>query len=264
MASILIDNGNLVVPQPKAGAKLQYLQDGTITGSCKFGVRLSTAGSGTAIGTAHPYNSLALCSESEVEYNESDAEISSNYIGVWSSAVQKVSTVAGVASQQISQCPNWNNVGAAGIELYKVATFDPTTGAFNGFPPLAVGTLGIPGTGPTSGANIPPNTTLEPWPNTIPYHLGGVTGFLQGTTTIRISYSASSSSTVTSALAKMGTVLTSLVAGQITYSYSYYAFICTSVTYEETPFGTGSAQWTITEEYLVHNDGVGFDAAIYT
>lgn len=259
MPYILVDGGNLVSPQLKAGAKLQYLQDGTITGSAKFGVRIGNAGSGTTIGDPNPWNSLALCSESEVEYNESEAEITSNYIGVWSSAVQKVTSVSSVASQQIQQSKNW--VGTSGPDgaLYQYATFDPATGGFNGFPPLATAAAGppaIPGTGAP--------TTLAAYPNSTPYYLGGVTGFLQGTTTIRISYSTSSESTVTSALAKMSSILSSLVAGQINYSFAYYAFICTSVTYEETPFGvSGLAQWMITEEYLLHNDGIGWDPAIY-
>lgn len=261
MSSILIDNSNLVSPQLSPGAKLHYMQDGTITGSAKYGVRLGDAGSGITIGSPHPYNSNAYCSESEVTYNESEAEILALYIGVWSGAVQKVTTVAGVAAQQIQQCPNW--FGTSGpdgaLNLYAVA--DPTTAQFLAFPPYAHPASGPPVIPQTLATGNP--TTLASWPDTTEYRLGGVTGFLQGTTTIRISYSATSSTTVTDALAKMGSVLMSLVAGQISYSYAYYAFICTSVTYEETPFGVDFAQWTITEEYLVHNDGIGWDAAIY-
>jgi hypothetical protein len=264
MSSILIDGGNLETQQPQSGSKVQFLQDGTMTGSCKFGVRLGDAGSGTDIGAAHPYNSNLFCSQSEITYNESEAEIFSLYIGVWSTSVQKVNTVAGVAAQQIQQSPNWAPApdDTPDGALYNFAIFDPSTGALNGFPPLATASAGppsIPGTGAP--------TTLQAYPlnsGTDPYRLGGVTGFLQGTTTLRISYSATSSSTVTDALAKMGSVLQTLTAGQIMYSYDYYAFICTSVTYEETPFGTDFAQWNITEEYLIHADGLGWDPAIYT
>lgn len=256
MSSILIDNGNLVSQQPEPGSKVQYLQDGTMTGSCKFGVRLADAGSGTTIGNPHPYNSNLYCSQSEITYNESEAEILSLYIGVWSTSVQKVSTVAGVAAQQIQQCPNWYGVDGPDGAISQFAVIDPTTGNFLGFPAIAPGASG-------SFPPINPYGPTAAYPNTTPYRLGGVTGFLQGTTTLRISYSATDSGTVTDAIAKMGSVLNSLVAGQISYSYDYYAFICTSVTYEETPFGTDFAQWSITEEYLIHNDGIGWDTAIY-
>jgi hypothetical protein len=262
MSSILIDNGNLVTAQLGPGAKLHYLQDGTITGSTIYGVRLGDAGAGLSIGQAHPYNSNAKCSESEVTYNESEASIFSLYIGVWSGAVQKVTTVSGVAAQAIQQSPVWTGDGVTTSDgdLYKYAVFDPTTGAFLGFPPYTSATAP---SGAPAGLITGPPTTIADYTGPDEYRLPGVTGFLQGTTTIRISYSATSSGTVTSALAKMGSVFGSLTAGQISYSYAYYAFICTSVTYEETPFGTGSAQWAITEEYLLHNDGVGWDPAIY-
>lgn len=265
MSSVLIDNGNLVTPQQAPGAKLRYLQDGTITGSCSFTSRLGDAGSGIAIGTAHPYNSNANCSESEVTYNESEADILALYIGVWSTSVQKVTTVAGVAAQSITQSPNWIGTGdMPDGQLSNFAQFDQTTGAFLGFPPYTSATApsGV-AAALITGPPAPPGT-LADYTGPDPYHLPGVTGFLQGTTTIRISYSATDSGTVTDAIAKMGTVLMNLVAGQISYSYAYYAFICVSVTYEETPFGTGFAQWSITEEYLVHNDGIGWDPAIYT
>lgn len=262
MSSVLIDNGNLVTPQQAPGAKLRYLQDGTITGSCLFTSRLADAGAGIAIGTAHPYNSNANCSESEVTYNESEAEILALYIGVWSTAVQKVTTVAGVAAQAIQQSPNWVGTGTMPDgQLSNFAVFDPTSGALLGFPPF---TSSDAPSGTPAGLITGPPTTIADYTGPDPYHLPGVTGFLQGTTTIRISYSATSSGTVTTAIAKMGTVLMNLVAGQISYSYAYFAFICVSVTYEETPFGTGFAQWSITEEYLVHNDGIGWDPAIYT
>lgn len=263
MPSVLIDNGNLIDAQLAPGAKLHYLQDGTITGSTTYCVRLSNAGSGLSIGQVHPFNSNAKCSESEVTYNESEADIFSLYIGVWSTAVQKVTTVAGVAAQAIQQSPVWTGIGVTPSDgdLYKYAVFDPTTGAFLGFPPYTSATA--PSGTPAGLITGPPTTIADYAGQPDPYRLPGVTGFLQGTTTIRISYSATSSGTVTDALAKMGSVLGSLTAGQISYSYSYYAFICTSVTYEETPFGTGSAQWAITEEYLLHNDGVGWDPAIY-
>lgn len=264
MSSILIDNGNLVSQQPAPGAKVQYLQDGTMTGSCKFTSRLADAGSGTTIGNPHPYNSNLFCSQSEITYNESEAEILSLYIGVWSTSVQKVTTVAGVAAQQIQQSPNWQSGGSLTAPdglLYQYATFDPTNGAFLGFPPFASSTAP---SGTPAGLITGPPTTIADYTGPDAYRLPGVTGFLQGTTTLRISYSATSSTTVTDAIAKMGTVLMALTAGQISYSYAYYAFICTSVNYEETPFGTGFAQWTITEEYLIHNDGIGWDPAIYT
>jgi hypothetical protein len=263
MSSILIDNGNLVTAQLAPGAKLHYLQDGTITGSTTCTTRLADAGAGLPIGQAHPFNSNAKVSESEVTYEEADASIFSLYIGVWSSAVQKVTTVAGVAAQAIEQSPVWTGDGVTTSDgdLYKYAVFDPTTAAFLGFPPYTSATA--PSGAPAGLITGPPTTVADYAGNPDPYRLPGVTGFLQGTTTIRISYSATDSGTVTGALAKMGAVLSSLTAGQISYSYDYYAFICTSVTYEETPFGTGSAQWSVTEEYLLHNDGVGWDPAIY-
>ena len=260
MSSILIDNGNLVSQQPAPGAKVQYLQDGTMTGSCKFTSRLADAGSGTTIGNPHPYNSNLYCSQSEITYNESEAEILSLYIGVWSTSVQKVTTVAGVAAQNLTQCPNWYGTDGPDGALYQYAVFDPTSGQLLGFPPFTSATAP---SGTRAGLITGPPTTIADWPGTTTYRLPGVTGFLQGTTTLRISYSATDSGTVTDAIAKMGAVLTSLVAGQISYSYDYYAFICTSVTYEETPFGTDFAQWSITEEYLIHADGIGWDTAIY-
>jgi hypothetical protein len=254
MSSTLIDNGNLESYQLAPGAKLQYLQDGTITGSARYTARLGSAGSGIAIGTAHPYNSLALCAESEVTYNESEAEDFSNFVGVWSSAVQKVTSVSSVSAVPITQCPNW--IGTDGPEgaLVDFALFSGD-GQFNGFPGTAAGT------GP--GKTGYPSSTGVAYPSGDPYRLGGVSAYYQGAFTVRISYSTTDSSTVTAAVAKIGSVLMSLVAGMISYSFDYYAFICPSVTYEETPFGvSGLAQWKIEEEYLFLPDP-GVDPAVY-
>lgn len=257
MSSILVDNSNLVTPQLAPGAKLQYLQDGTITGTTTYNSRLGTAGSGIPIGTAHPYNGNAFCSESEVTYEESTATIFSNYIGVWSSSVQKVTTVSSLNATPITQCPNWyDDAGTAPDGALNNYAFKDPFGQFGGFASKASDTG--PGTiyGDPTGSGIA-------YPNTTPYRLSGVSSYYLGAVTIRINYSATSSGTVISALAKLGSTLTSLVAGQITYSFTYYAFLCTSVTYEETPFGvSGAAQWSITEEYLFLQSP-GLDPAIY-
>lgn len=242
MSSILQDNGNLITPQLAPGAKLQYFQDGTIAGSTTHSSRLSTAGAGITIGANHPYNSNAHCSESEVTYLESNAEIFSRYIGVWSSSVQKVTSVSSVSAQQIQQCPNFSGSDGPAGALVDYALFD-ANGIFAGFAPDAAST------GPGTAYGWPPGSGRE-YDGTADYRLAGVQAYYQGATTLRISYSSTDAGTVTTATDKISSVLTSLVAGQITYSYTYYAFICTSVTYEETPLGVAGAQWTISEEYL--------------
>lgn len=220
--AIVVDNGNLNSPAVKPGASIFFNRDGTITGKAGYTYRAASGLITFAIGAAHPYDSSAFLAQYGITFDAAGfAEMDGDYVGVWSTTNYMVDGIA--ATQQTNIVQNSGFVSnLAGTQTSPIAAHNPSwtdNGIFIGF-----------GSGATDG-------------------MAGTDSYLGAGFTVRTTFASTNPGDVTTAMQLLGISSQSIVAGIITFSYSYYAFLCTNVTYKEVPIGSGSATFTITIEY---------------
>lgn len=234
-SSIVIDNGNLNTPAVKPGASIFFNRDGTITGKAGYTYRAASGVISFAIGQAHPYDSGALLAQYGITFDPAGfAEMDGDYAGVWSTTNYMVDCIAATQQESIALNPVFVTQ-LAGTQDSPIESHKPSwndNGIFTGF-----------GSGASDG-------------------LSGVESYQGGGFVIRITFASTNPSDATDAIALLGLSSESITAGIITFSYAYYAFLCTNVTYREVPIGASSAVFTITIEYtfLVPN---GWNPIIY-
>jgi hypothetical protein len=221
--AIITDNGNLSTPKIKPGASVFFNRDGTITGKAGYTYNPAAYTGGFSIGAAHPYDANAFLAQFGETFDAAGfAEMDGDYVGVWSTTNYMVDGIAATQQEPIETNPVFVTQ-LAGTPSAPITGHDPhwdsTTRQFLGF-----------------GANSTDN-------------LCGVTAYLSGGFVVRITFASTTSSDVTTAIDLLGVSSDTVTAGIITYSYSYFAFLCTNVSYKEIPIGSGSATFTITTEY---------------
>lgn len=220
--AIVIDNGNLNTPAIKPGASLFFNRDGTITGKAGYTYRAASGVVSFTIGQAHPYDSAAYLAQYGLTFDAAGfVEMDGDYVGVWSTTNYMVDGIAATQQEKIETNPVFVS-DLAGSPPTGISAHDPHWDENNLF-------LGF-------GANATDD-------------LAGVEAYLSGGFIVRITFASTSASDVTDAIELLGLSTQSVTAGIITYSYSYYAFLCTNVTYKEVPIGSGMATFTITTEY---------------
>lgn len=209
--------------QNKPGARVKYNQDGTISGAASFSyAKGSLSADVIPLGTPHPWDSAAFVSDREAVWDESEGTLNCEYMGVWSSTVQKVECFASAEVAPIETSDNFS----FGVSPDNVVYDD--SGLFVGFKPGATSTSGFP--------------------------IGGVQSFYAPSgLTVRITYSSLDGETAITALGSMGQVQSSLTAGSVTLSGSD-TILCTSVNWEETYMDSVSV-FRITEEFIYNPNG---------
>lgn len=220
--AIVTDNGNLITPKVKPGASLFFNRDGTITGKAGYTYRAASGVLSFSIGQAHPYDSNAFLAQYGITFDAAGlAEMDGDYVGVWSTTNYMVDGIAATQQEKIETNPVFISA-LAGTPGSPIAAHDPhwdDNDLFQGF-----------------GANATDD-------------LAGVEAYLSGGFVVRITNASLSSGDVTAAINLLGLSSESVTAGIITYSYGFFAFLCTNVTYKEVPIGSSSATFTITVEY---------------
>ena len=214
-------------PRARPGANIFFNRDGTITGKAGYTTAASYGPPTYSIGTAHPDDGSVYLAQYGLTWDEAGFIImDGDYVGVWSTTNFLVDGVAATQQEPIETCPTFGSIATTANGAY----FDPTTGLFQGWIPI-----GQPGAYTGGDPDI--------------IALVGVQSYLAGGFVVRITNATTASSDVTDAIDLLGLSSDSVVAGIITYSYGYYAFLCTNVTYKEVPIGSGSATFTLTTEY---------------
>lgn len=233
MANV-IDNGNLDTLQNAPNDNLFFNRDGTLTGKAYFTTKATGGSLGLSIGEDHPYDSSAHIAQYGYEWDEAGfINASADYVGIWSATVQTVDGIATTTQEPIVTNPGFvSDIGGTVTGPLNNAYFDPVTGDFICFPASA--------------------------PNGLP----GVQTYLNAGATIRITYSTTSSGSVSDSMDKIGSIQDSLTAGSITYTFTYDAWQCTNVTYKEIPLGSAGSTFSVTEEWLF-SQPEGWNTLIY-
>lgn len=197
-----------------AGATVTYESDGTITGFARY--CYSQGASVSAEGNAHPDDSRATVVSYTLEYDESFLYANCQYRGVWSSSACRVDVQAALQANPIETHPNFTStLGGTPSGPLNGAVFDPTTGAFLGWP---------------AGAAL---------------GLGGVRYYLSAANTYRFTFSTLSGSTVSTAVAAIGQLASSVSAGGLTVSQTN-GFMLQNVTEDHQFVGAGNTVYTYT------------------
>lgn len=223
-----LQNPTISTPKIKPGASIFFNRDGTITGKAGYTYSEGAYTGGFAIGLAHPYDSNALLAQFGETFDAAGfTEMDGDYVGVWSTTNYMVDGIASMQQEPIETNPNFGTIAISG----NGASFlQASPYSFQGWIPI-----GQPGAYTGSDPDI--------------IALVGVSAYLSGGFVLRITFASTSSSDVTDAIDLLGASTETVTAGIITYSYSYYAFLCTNVSYKEVPIGMTSATFTITTEY---------------
>lgn len=214
-------------PRSRVNNNIFFNRDGTLTGKAGFTTAASYGPPSYAIGSAHPNDSNAYLAQYGLTWDEAGFIVmDGDYVGVWSTTNYLVDGTAATQQDPIETNPNFGTIATTA----NGASFDPATGFFQGWIPI-----GQPHAYTGSDTNI--------------QNLVGTQSYLSGGFVVRITNATTASSDVTDAIDLLGLSSETVVAGVITYSYTYYAFLCTNVTYKEVPIGSGSATFTVTTEY---------------
>lgn len=218
----------LSTPKIKPGASIFFNRDGTITGKAGYTYTNGAYSGGFTIGAAHPYDSAAKLAQFGETWDAAGfVEMDGDYVGVWSTTNYMVDGIASMQQEPIETNPNFGTIATSG----NGASFLTTAPySFQGWIPIGQ---------PESYSGSDPDIIA----------LVGVSAYLSGGFVLRITNASNSSSDVTDAVNLLGASVETVTAGIITYSYSYYAFLCTNVSYKEIPIGTSLATFTITTEY---------------
>lgn len=228
MSAIIIGSvtGGVLAP----GAKLSYNTDGTITGEATY--NYATSDTVAPLGNAHPDDSRAICVAYTVEYNETFQVASLQYRGVWSTSAVRVDVQAGLQANPIETHPNFvSTLGGTPSAPLNSAFFDPTTGAFEGWP---------------AGAAL---------------NLGGVRFYLAAANTYRFTFSTTNAATVATAVGNIGQVASSVSAGGLTISQSN-GFMLQNVLVEYEYVGVSTQIYTYTLVW-VSTQPPGWNTNIY-
>jgi hypothetical protein len=199
MANIVIGSlgGNSGTLAP--GAKLTYNDDGTITGYARY--QYLQNASVTAIGVAHPDDNRATGVSFTTEFDEVFLYADITYRGVWSTSACRVDVQASLSANPIETHPNFvSSLGGSPGSPLNGAVFDPTTGAFLG------------------------------WPAGSPDNLGGVRYYLAVGNTYRFTFATASSATAASAISSIGVIASSITGGDLTVTSVFDAFMLQAVT----------------------------------
>lgn len=221
-------SGGLLLP----GASVTYETDGTITAAARYA--FTQAASVSIIGNAHPDDSRAVCVSYTAEYDEVFQYANAVYRGVWSGSAARVDVQASLSANPIETHPNF------------------------------VSTLGGTPSGPLNGAVFDTNGTFLGWPAGAADGLGGVRYYLAAGCSIRVTGSTTSGSTVSSAVAGIGSLSTSVSAGGATFtaSYTFPGFMLQNVTVDWQYIGSATTIYTYSQIF-VQTQPPGWNTNIY-
>lgn len=248
--SLALNSGLVAAPE----GSLFFNRDGSISGSYFWNTNSGSA-SGLSIGASHPNDSAAKIAQYGYKWDESNfINASAEYVGVWSSTVNAVDAIATTQQEPIVTHP------AFAVAVEGLGPLGGTYGVGKNWNNAQFD--GDPGANPPTGsgdficfpATQDDQMTVNP--------LGGVTSYLNPGMTVRLTYTTTSSGSVESSVAKIGTIENSLTAGSVTYGYSYSAWMCTNVTYKEIALGGAGSIFSVTEEWLL-SQPPGWDPGIY-
>jgi hypothetical protein len=233
---IVQDGGllNITTPKVKPGANIFFNRDGTLTGKAGYTTAQTYGVPAYSIGFPHPNDGSCYLAQYGLTWDAAGfIEMDGDYVGVWSTTNYLVDGIAATQQEPIVTNPVFTTVlgGVPGSPMNN-AYFDPTSGEF------------------------------VCWPANAPNNLGGVQSWLAGGLVLRVTNATLSSSDITDAIELLGTSTDSFTAGIITYSYGYFAFLYTNVTYKEVPIGGSSATFTLTVE-VTFTPPNGWNTLIY-
>ena len=231
-----IQPNSLSTPVLKPGASIFFNRDGTITGKAGYTYSYGAYTGGFTIGAVHPYDSVAYLAQFGLTWDAAGyVEMDGDYVGVWSTTNYLVDGIASMNQEPIETNPKFVSA-LAGTPTTPILSHNPSwtliNAASTSLPPSSTPTYLFNGFGSGAADNM-----------------AGVTAYLSGGFVLRITNATNTAADVTAAIALLGVSHQTVTAGIITYSYSYYAFLVTNVTYKEIPIGPTSATFTITVEY---------------